>query len=155
LSTLEHIYIYTDESPEHVAARLSSLLGMDISHDDDGRVYLSRQAHGREGAVGGEVYRNYIADPDATGQDESLIDRFPIVFDVGYTRRNADIQLDEATRLFTELSSMASPPMAMLHGVDSLIAVSTPETGLVWLPEQTTPYPPDRERWLPYVPHGR
>jgi hypothetical protein len=150
LSTQEHIYIDARESPAQLADQLAPLIGATVVHGDHGDVYLSRPARDGVGSVGGEIYSNDAADSDAGIDDESFLDSFPVVLDVGYTGRDRDIQFREATDLFVELAAKVPLRMALVRGYDFLIAVSSPITGLVWLPEETTPYAPDRARWLPF-----
>ena len=62
MSDQEHVFIRADLSPQEVAGRLSDLLGMEVTHEKDGGVFLSRPASGgRPGLVGGEVYENVSA----------------------------------------------------------------------------------------------
>jgi len=139
MSTQEHIFLDSALSPSALAEMFAPLLEMEIQRGDDGEVFLTRPARLGDGAVGGEIYVNFLADPDADVEEASLIDAFATIFDVGYTGRDERIQLDEARMLFTELSSKTPMAMALVHGFDILVAISSAEAGLVWLPPATTP----------------
>src|SRR4051812_48704481 len=112
MSTQEHIYIDTSERPAELAGRLADALGMSVTRGDDAEVYLSRPALDGSGNVGGELYANDTADPDAAPEEESLLDSFPIVFDVGYTGRDREVQFREAMNVFRELVDKVPLTMA-------------------------------------------
>ena len=152
MSTQEHVFLDSAMSPLAIAEWFAPLLGMEIRAGAQGEVYLSRPARLGEGEVGGEVYPNFLADPDAGVQDASLIDDFPAVFDVGYTGRDEAVQDDEARALFAELSARVPIAMALVHGFDILVGVSDAAHGLVWLPPGTTPDFRDRAAWERYRP---
>ncbi|GGK87007.1 hypothetical protein [Mangrovihabitans endophyticus] len=150
MSTQEHIYLRVSMPPNELAAELASMLGMELTRDAADRVYLGRPARLAEGVVGGEVYGNFTVDPDAALDEESFTDSFPMMFDVGFTGGDRSVQLEEAKLLFVELSDKYPATMALVRGFDMLIAVSSERAGLRWMPENTTPYAPDRSAWLAY-----
>jgi hypothetical protein len=150
LSSQEHIYLGGDQSPEATADMLARLLGMSVVRGERGEVYLSRPARNGDGQVGGEIYLNDLADKDAGPDEESLPDSYPLVFDVGYTRRNRDVQFSEAKALFAEMSAALPQPLVLVRGEDLLVGYSSAATGLVWLPDGVTPYARDRDTWLPF-----
>jgi hypothetical protein len=154
MSTQEHIYIDTSERPAELAGRLADALGMSVTRGDDAEVYLSRPALDGSGNVGGELYVNDTADPDAAPEEESLLDSFPIVFDVGYTGRDREVQFREAMNVFRELVDKVPLTMAFMRGYDFLVAVHKPGQDPVWLPAKTTPYEEDRSAWLSLRPGG-
>lgn len=152
MSVQEHVFIRTDLPPEEVAARLAAALNMDMFRGEKGGMFLSRPAQAdRENQIGGEVASNYLADPEATGDDESLLDDYDIVWDVGYTGRDRDVQLNEARLLFEEFASAGSWPAALVAGLDNLVAVWDPRWGLSWLPPGTSPDADQRAVWQRYL----
>ena len=96
MSTFEHIFIHTDLAPEGVAAELAGRMRVEFSRDDKGRVYLSRPASdGRPGVVGGELSVNRYSYPLDEPEEESVIDGYSVVWDVGYSRRDGEAQRDD------------------------------------------------------------
>lgn len=149
MSTVEHIFIAgTDAGPEAVARLLAPLAGMTVSKNEQGRVFLSRPARGKQ--IGGELSVNDYIDAAPEEGDESLIDDFPLVLDVGYTGRGRDVQLAEARALFTDLAGGGGLTLALVQNMDFLLAVATPEHGTVWMPPDTTPDAEHRDRWWRY-----
>ncbi|GAB7044851.1 hypothetical protein JCM9533A_87020 [Catenuloplanes niger JCM 9533] len=150
---MEHIFIAgTDAGPEEVARLLASLAGMSVSKNEKGRVFLSRPARDRQ--IGGELSVNDYVDAAPEEGDESLIDDFPLVLDVGYTGRERNVQLAEARALFADLAEGGELTLALVQNMDLLLAVSTPEHGTVWMPPDTTPDAEHRERWGRYRVRG-
>jgi hypothetical protein len=123
---------------------------MDLTRDDDGKVFLARSAHSNQGAVGGEVYENFLADPAAEPDDESAIDEYNIVFDVGFTGRDRNTQMAEAESLFLDLTSKLPWPALLVGGVDLLLAAWSQELGLHLYPESATVDATDRPKWEAY-----
>lgn len=152
MSSQEHIYLMTELTPEALAGRLAPLAGLEIWRGSRDELLLGRPARLGPGRVGGELYRNEMAEADwRTNEERSLIDAFPIVLDVGYTGRDEDIQLAEARLLFGELA-VAPILMALVQALDLLLAISHPERGLITMPAGTTPDEEHRHLWLPYLP---
>ena len=151
MADVDHIFVKTDTRPADVAPLLGELLGMDVTHANSGKVYLSRPAPGGgPGEVGGEVYENRFAYPFDEPEEESVIDGYPVVFDVIHTLKDPEVQLSEAKRIFEELTRKAVWPVVLLQGLDLLVAAWTPELGVTWFPDRVTPDASDRSRWLPY-----
>lgn len=151
MSAQEHIFIGADVDPEAVADQLSGTLGLTVTHGARGEIFLSRPAQEDQSAeVGGEVYPNEFADPAAEPDEESLLDGYGIVWDIGYTGRDRAVQLTEAETLFYELAEKAIWPMALVRGLDLLIAAWNPHSGLRRFPENTTPDNKDRALWAHY-----
>ncbi|MEH0844941.1 hypothetical protein V6U81_21390 [Micromonospora sp. CPCC 205711] len=152
MSTLEHIFIHTQDSPEDVAARISSALGMKTSTGPDNGIYLGRPAEADpEKEVGGEVARNYLAYPSEIPEEQSLLDAYEILWDFGYTGRKRDVQLTEARRAFEQLSAARMWPAVLVAGLDTLVAAWDPVLGLTWFPPGTTPDANDRSAWQGYL----
>lgn len=148
MSTFEHIFIHTDLAPEGVAAELASRMHVEFSRDDEGKVYLSRPASdGRPGVVGGELSVNRYSYPLDEPEEESVIDGYSVVWDVGYSRRDGEVQRDEARRLFTELTAVSPWPVLLLHGLDLLVAAWEPRSGYRDFPPGTTPDFVHRALW--------
>lgn len=152
MSTQEHIFLGPSSEPDAVAGWLAPLLGMELTRDDRGAALLYRPAHSGGGDIGGRVYANDVADPDAGPADESLIDRFPIVFDMNFTGRNPAVQFEEARRLYADLVAGAAVASAFVRGYDLLVAASTAGGEVVWFPAGTTPYPEHRLLWQRFLP---
>lgn len=150
MASREHIFLSADGEPEEVASWLASLLGMSVTHDDNGNVLLFRPAYAHPGEISIWVRKNVIANPAPEPDEVSLTDDFTTMLDVHYTGRDSEIQEDEAKRLFGDLSAKASVPMALLGGLEILLGAYTPERGLTWFPPGTTPEFEDRTLWMPY-----
>lgn len=152
MSVQEHIFIRTDLPPEDVAARLATSLNMKAFTGRKGGVFLSRPSRAdKEKEVGGEVASNYLADPLATGDEQSLLDDYEVVWDLGYTGRDRGIQLREARLIFEELASAGLWPAVLVAGLDTLVAAWGPEIGLTWFPPGTSPDAEQRDVWRPYA----
>jgi hypothetical protein len=119
---------------------------MTLVRNSLGEIYLSRPTRDGSGNIGGEIFANDSADLDADAGDRSLLDGFPLVFEVGYTGGDREIQFREARCLFEEAATLPVR-MAFVRGYDFLVAVSGPAIGMVWLPEKVTPYAVDRPLW--------
>lgn len=152
MSVQEHIFIRTDQPPEAVAARLAAALDMKLFTGKNNGTFLSRPARtDRTKEVGGEVSNNYLADPLSTGDEQSLLDDYEIVWDLGYTGRDREVQLQEARIVFDELASAALWPAALVAGLDILVAGWDPRRGLTWFPPGTLPDGSQRSVWEPYL----
>ena len=152
MSIQDHILVRDSAEPETVAGWLAPLLGMELSRGDRGKVMLYRPARSGGGDIGGRVYANDVADPNAGPEAEALIDGFPIVFDMNYTGRDRAVQFDEARQVYTELIGSAAVASAFVRGYDLLIAASTAGGDVVWFPAGTTPYPEHRHLWQGFLP---
>src|SRR3712207_4783862 len=108
VSIQEHIYLRVEPDLRQIAVWLSPVLGAEFLVGRGGGLFISRPARAGGGAVGGEIYANTPPSPDDDPAEESLLDLYPVVFEVSYTGRSPEIQLDEARRLFDELARAAS-----------------------------------------------
>ncbi|WP_431974793.1 hypothetical protein [Micromonospora haikouensis] len=150
MSSFEHALIRTQLRAADLAAELSPLLGLELTRDDEGSVYLSRPASdGRPGIVGGRLYRNRYGYPLNDPDEESLIDRYDLVWDIGYSRRDEDMQLAEAQRLFREMTSTGRWPAVLLRGLDLLVACWDVHCGYRDFPPGTSPDVDHRALWAP------
>lgn len=141
----------SDQPPEALARELAPFGELEMRYGSRGQVVLGRTARFGVGRVGGEVYDNDGVEVDwRTNDERSLIDAFLMVFDVAYTGRDLEIQLQEARALFAELTA-APLAMALVNGYDFLLAISDPKRGVVMMPEGTTPYEEHRSVWLPHL----
>ncbi|MGC1210865.1 MAG: hypothetical protein WA890_06290 [Micromonospora sp.] len=132
--------------------RLAAALNMKLFTGKRGGVFLSRPAQAdRTKEVGGELDRNYLADPQATGEEQSLLDDYDIVWDLGYTGRDREVQLQEAQLVFDEIASEALWPAALVAGLDILVAAWDPRLGLTRFPPGTSPDGDQRSVWEPYA----
>ncbi|MFI7432516.1 hypothetical protein [Micromonospora haikouensis] len=151
MSSFEHVFIRTQLGAADLAAELSALLGLELTRDGEGGVYLSRPASaGRPGVVGGELYGNRYAYPLNDPEEESLIDGYDLVWDIGYSRRDGDVQLDEARRLFEEMTTKGWWPVVLLQGLDLLLACWDIRRGYQEFPPGTSPDVDHRALWVPY-----
>ncbi len=151
VSVQEHIFFRAKSDHAAVADSLAEVLGMTVIHGYDGKIFVSRAARGDSAEeVGGEVYPNLFADPSAQPDEESLLDSYDTVLDVGYTGRDREVQMSEARALFDELAAQPKWPMALVEGLEMLIAAWDPALGLRWFPPHTTPDPKDRAQWEEY-----
>lgn len=155
MASREHIFLSVGGDPEAVASWVASRLGMVVKRDETGSVYVFRPAYAHPGEIGGRIRENVVADPAPELGEESLTDDFDKILDVHYTGRDAAIQRDEAKRLFVDLSSASSSPMALLEGFEIVLGAFTADSGVVWLPAGTTPEYPDRDLWAAYRPSRR
>ncbi|MEU1844176.1 hypothetical protein [Micromonospora sediminicola] len=154
MSTLEHIFIHTQDPPDRVADRIASTVGMKTSVGPENAIYLSRPAqYDPTREVGGEIALNYLAYPSDVPEEQSLLDAYEIMWDFGYTGRNRDIQLTEARKVFEQLSAARLWPAALVGGLDSLVAAWDPNLGLTWFPPGTSPDAVDRPSWQGYLAH--
>ncbi|WP_285686347.1 hypothetical protein [Actinoplanes sp. NBRC 103695] len=141
----------TDRSPEITADVLAPLAGLEIQRGSRGQLILGRPARLGPGRVGGELVLNDMWEPDwRTNGERTMFDAFPTAFEVHYTGGDEDIRLAEARVLFGELSA-APLVLALIRSVDFLIAISHPRTGVVAMPEGTSPFEDQRDLWLPYL----
>ncbi|WFE40279.1 hypothetical protein [Micromonospora sp. WMMD998] len=151
MSTFEHIFIRTDLDPAGLAAELASLMGLEASRDEAGKVYLSRPASdGRPGIIGGEIYGNSYTYPLDDPEEESVIDGYNLVWDLGYSRRDRNVQLDESRRMFRDVTTLGRWPAVLLQGLDLLIAVWSPRSGYHEFPPGTSPDVDHRSLWEQY-----
>ena len=155
MSVQEHVFIRTGLPPDEVAKRVASALSMHVLTGKNGGIFLSRPAQAdKEKQIGGEVTGNYLADPQATGDDASLLDYYEIIWDLGYTGRDRATQLNEARLLFNEFASAALWPAALVAGLVVLVAAWDPLAGLTWFPPGTSPDADQRALWERYVRGG-
>ncbi|WP_433688994.1 hypothetical protein ACQP0I_13835 [Micromonospora carbonacea] len=151
MSSFKHALIRTQLGAANLAAELFPLLGPELTRDDEGSVHLSRPASdGRPGIVGGKLYRNRYGYPLNDPEEESLVDGYNLVWDIGYSRRDEDIQLDEAQRLFREITSTGRWPAVLLRGLDLLVACWDIHCGYRDFPPGTSPDIDHRALWAPY-----
>jgi hypothetical protein len=147
MSTQEHLYFHSRHAPSAFAAGVAPAVGMAVIRGRHGETFLSRPLPGG-GAVGGELRANEPADPG----EPSFLDVFPLVLDLGVTIGDRGRQLAEARALFTELAQVSPVPVALVRGYDFLLGTADGGKGLVWFPENVTPYAEDRQMWLPFQP---
>ncbi|WP_091606108.1 hypothetical protein [Micromonospora mirobrigensis] len=151
MSTFEHIFLRSDLGLIETANEVAVLLGLEVSRDAKEDVFLSRPAaDGRGGTVGGQIYRNYYAYPFEDPDEISVIDGYNIVWDIGYTRRDPDLQLDEARRLSRQLAGAGPWAGVLLRGLDLLIAAWDAASGYHELQDGTTPDSKHQELWRPF-----
>ncbi|WP_141714734.1 hypothetical protein [Micromonospora mirobrigensis] len=149
---MEHIFVHSAASPRKVATQIALALDMEILSGDDGGTYLSRPAQtDGDAKVGGEVAENHLADLTATGEDMSLLNGYEVLWDFGFTGRKRGVQIEEARTAFGELASAAIWPVALVAGLDILVAAWDPALGLTWFPPGTTPDMPDWLAWQRYA----
>ncbi|WP_229406122.1 hypothetical protein [Micromonospora sp. NBRC 110038] len=147
MSSFEHALIRTQLG----AAELCPLLGLELTWDDVGSVYLSRPASdGRPGIVGGKLYRKRYGYPLNDPEEESLIDGYDLVWDIGYSPRDKEMQLDEAQRLFREITSTGRWPAILLRGMDLPLACWDIRCGYREFPPGTPSDVDHRALWAPY-----
>lgn len=152
MSTLEHVFIHTQDPPEVAAAHISSAVGMKISTGPDNGIYLSRPAHADPTKeVGGEVARNFLAYPPDIPEEQSLLDGYEILWDFAYTGRNRDVQLEEARLAFEQLTTARLWPAVLVAGLDTLVAAWNPVLGITWFPPDTSPDADDYAAWSGYL----
>ncbi|MDI6105297.1 hypothetical protein QLQ12_42620 [Actinoplanes sp. NEAU-A12] len=147
MSTQEHVYFHSLRPPPDFAAEIAPAVGLTVIRGGNGETFLSRPLP-ESGAVGGELHVNDLADPG----EPSFLDVFPLVLDLGITAGDRGRQLAEARALFTELAGVCPVAIALVRGYDFLMGVADRGTGLVWFPENVTPYAEHRETWLPFRP---
>ncbi|MEU4624431.1 hypothetical protein AB0G04_31200 [Actinoplanes sp. NPDC023801] len=147
MSSREHVYFQSRHTPAEFAAAIAPALGMTVIRGGRGETFLSRPLPDG-GAVGGELRVNELADPG----EPSYLDVFPLVLELGITVGDRARQLAEARGLFTELARVSPVPIALVRGYDFLLGAADGGNGLVWFPENVTPYSEDREMWLPFQP---
>lgn len=151
MSIFEHVFIGTELAPAAAAGKIAVALGLEVTLDDEGRMFLGGPASaGRSGQVGGDLYRNRYGYPFDDPYEESVIDGYELVWNIGYTRPGGDVQLNEAWRLFEALASSRLWPILLVRGLDLLVAAWEPALGLRRFPAGTTPDVRHRALWQPY-----
>ncbi len=150
MSTFEEIFLSTGgENPGHVAAQLAAALGMEITHDTPGRLYVGRTLPDEpDTRIGGEVHTNPYPDPDPLPDEVSVLDGYDIVYAVWCT--NPVIQQAEASRIFDQITGNLPWPALLTHNANLLHAAWHPETGRRNFDPPISPDVEDRHAWAEY-----
>jgi hypothetical protein len=154
MSNFEYLFLASDLPRDQLAVELAAALGLQQTTTDAGNVFLERPAADVEdGQAGGELYANNLILATGDPDDESLIDGYPHVWDIGVTGagRGGDGQLAEATRYFRDLAELGRWPVVLLHGLGNLVAAWNPTHGTTWFPPATSPDLASRALWQPYA----
>lgn len=151
MANFEHIFLRSDLPKDRLADEIASALGLEQVRTEDNRTVLKRPARTVEnGEAGGDLYANRFGDPSGDPEDEAVFDRHEYVWDIGYTGRDREVQVDEARQFFNDLVEAGRWPVVLVRGLDVLLAAWNPAAGVRWFPPYTSPDANDRDEWRPY-----
>lgn len=153
MSEIEHILLQSGLSPEETAQRLAEVLRGRIVRHDNGEIAVRRQAAADPiRSIGGEVIENEYGEDDPEPGEESVYDRYPIVFEVWLSgATDEDMLHAEASRLFDEIVAALPWPAVHTRVGGRLFSASTPSLGRTDYPPGTSSTATSRALWGPYA----
>ena len=150
MSNYEHIFLHAGVPLEDLARELGEAVRGGSGRSTQSHLYVARP--GRNGGeVGGTVAANILGSPPGTEPDErSVLDGYEVVFKIGSTIRDEQVQIDEARRLFDDITARLSYQVLLTQGLDLLVAAWSPTLGLTEFPPGTSVDAEDKDLWAPY-----
>jgi len=154
MTVTDQIYLSTGGMrPDEVAARIASVLGMDVLRDEHG-VRLLRRETPEAPWFGGDLDVNgdYVYRPeDHTPDEDSVSDGYDIEWSIGSSSRDEDVIHATSREFFDKVAARLPWPALLVEDVQRLKAASRPGTDVVEFPPHTSPDSPGREVWEPYA----
>jgi hypothetical protein len=150
MSDLEYIFLRSDLPLDQLADEIASALQLEQVRTDD-KFFLKRPARTVEnGEAGGELFANFLGDLSGDPEEEAIFDGHQYVWDILYTGRDEEIQVNEARQFFNDLVEVGRWPVVLLRGLGVLVAAWDPDAGVCWFPPRTSPDANHRDRWSAY-----
>lgn len=151
MADFEHIFLRSDLPLDQLADEITVALGLQQVRTADNRIVLKRPPRTvNSGETGGDIYVNFFADLSGDPEDEAIFDGHQYVWDIGYTGRDEDVQVEEARQFFNDLVEAGRWPVILLRGLGVLLAAWSPDAGVCWFPPRTSPDANHRDRWQAY-----
>lgn len=152
MANYEHIFLHADVPHSELGRQIADAVRGTWGRTVRGDVCLTRPGrHG--GEVGGHIARNLFgpADPELGGY--SVLDGYQVVFTIRATIGGERIQLDEARRLFDDITARLPYQVLLTRRMDLLVAAWSPALGLTEFPSGTSVDDEHRDLWSPYALH--
>jgi hypothetical protein len=151
MSTSDNIFVHTDLPVTEAAERVRQALGLRLETDLQGRIFLVRETPG--GSVrqlGGQFQENPHRTGDVAPDEMSVIDGYEYDWNIRSVPGGRDVLDAASPAIFRELAAALPWSMILVRQVDTLLAASSPGTGLVEFEPVISPDGDAVDLWRPF-----